>query len=104
MTVTTTTTTNSDSGDGIITEFSFTFEILTDADIKVIVVTDSTGAEDVKDLNVDYTVTGAALPTGGTVTFTTAPASGETVFLLRNMDITQPTDYTPNDPFPAKNT
>jgi len=102
MTVSATTTTNSYSGDGSTTEFSFTFEILTDADIKVIVVTDSTGAESVKTLSTDYAVTGAALPAGGTVTFTTAPASGETVFLLRNMNITQPTDYTANDPFPAE--
>jgi len=37
------------------------------------------------------------------VTFVTAPASGETVHIKRgNMALTQPTNYTPNDPFPAE--
>ena len=39
---------------------------------------------------------------GGTVTFVTAPPTGNTVVLLRITPLTQLTDYTPNDPFPAE--
>jgi hypothetical protein len=38
---------------------------------------------------------------GGNVTFVTAPASGITVVIRRASPLTQTTDYTPNDPFPA---
>jgi hypothetical protein len=103
MTVSTTTTAVSAAGDGSTTDFTFTFEILAAEDLKVIVVTDSTGAESEKTLTTDYTVAGVGQVNGGTVTFVTAPASGETVHIKRgNMALTQPTNYTPNDPFPAE--
>jgi len=103
MTVSTTTTAVSAAGDGSTTDFTFTFEILAAEDLKVIVVTDSTGAESEKTLTTDYTVAGVGQVSGGTVTFVTAPASGETVHIKRgNMALTQPTNYTPNDPFPAE--
>ena len=103
MTVSTTTTAVSAAGDGSTTDFTFTFEILAASDLRVIVVTDSTGAESEKTLTTDYTVAGVGQVNGGTVTFVTAPASGETVHIKRgNMALTQPTNYTPNDPFPAE--
>ena len=105
MTVTTTTTTNTYTGDGTTTAFSFTFEILETTDIKVIVVTTATGVESVRSIgtgSTNYAVTGTGNVNGGTVTFVTAPTASETVFLMRNMGFTQPTDYRTNDPFPAE--
>ena len=105
MTVTTTTTTNTYTGDGSTTAFSFTFEILETTDIKVIVVTTATGAESVRSIgtgSTNYAVTGTGNVNGGTVTFVTAPTSSQTVFLMRNMGFTQPTNYRVNDPFPAE--
>ena len=105
MTVTTTTTTNTYTGDGTTTAFSFTFEILETTDIKVIVVTTATGVESVRAIgtgSTNYAVTGTGNVNGGTVTFVTAPTASETVFLMRNMSFTQPTDYRTNDPFPAE--
>jgi hypothetical protein len=46
-------------------------------------------------------VSGVGNTGGGNITFVTAPATGETVVLLRAIPLTQATDYTPNDPFPA---
>jgi hypothetical protein len=46
-------------------------------------------------------VTGVGSSSGGNVVFVTAPASGETVVILRDTALTQGTDYQPADPFPA---
>ena len=48
-----------------------------------------------------YTVSNVGVASGGNVTFGSAPASGVTVVIRRNSPLTQLTDYTPNDPFPA---
>jgi hypothetical protein len=101
MTVSSTTSKVSYSGNGSTVAFTVTFYFLADADIKVL-VRSANGTEVVKTLNTDYTITGAGDPAGGTVTFGTAPASGQTVVLARNVPLTQVTDYTPNDPFPAE--
>ena len=103
MTVSSLTTKNSYSGNGSTSAFSYTFKIFDDDDVTVIIRTDSTGAETVKTKTTHYTVSGVGNAGGGTITFTSGniPASGETVLLLRNTPLTQATDYTPNDPFPA---
>ena len=116
MTVSSTTTKVSFSGDGTTSAFAYSFKIFNDSDLVVIVRTDSTGAEVTKTLNTDYLVSNAGESDGGTVTFkfdtgnssdsnydTTdrRPQSGETVLLKRVMTLTQNTDYTPNDSFPA---
>ncbi len=101
MTVSTTNTRNSYSGNGSTTVFAYTFKIFDDDDITVIVRTDSTGVEATKTKTTHYTVSGVGSASGGNITFGSAPASGETVVLLRTTARTQLTDYTPNDPFPA---
>ena len=101
MTVSSTTTKNSYSGDGSTTVFAYTFKIFDDDDVSVIVRTDATGSETVKTKTTHYTVSGVGNANGGNITFGTAPASGETVVLIRDTSQTQTTDYTPNDPFPA---
>jgi len=102
MTVSSTNTRNSYSGDASTTVFAYTFKIFDEDDITVILRTDSTGSESVQTKTTDYTVSGVGNAGGGNVTFTTAPASGITVVLLRETARTQATDYTPNDPFPAE--
>lgn len=101
MTVSSTTSKVSYSGNGSTVAFSVTFYFLASAHLKV-VVRSSTGTETVKTLGTHYTVTGAGDPAGGTVTMLTAPASGETIVISRNVPLTQVTDYQANDPFPAE--
>jgi hypothetical protein len=101
MTVSSTTSKVSYSGNGSTVAFTVTFYFLASSDIKVL-VRSANGTEVVKTLGTDYTVTGAGDPAGGTVTFGTAPISGQTVVLARSVPLTQVTDYTPNDPFPAE--
>ena len=104
MTVSSLTTKNSHSGDGSTSAFPYTFKIFNEDDVTVIIRTDSTGTESPKNISSGhYTVSGVGNTNGGNVTFTSGntPASGETVLLLRNTPLTQATDYTPNDPFPA---
>tara|TARA_R100000655_G_scaffold6558_4_gene18694 strand:+ start:2338 stop:4476 length:2139 start_codon:yes stop_codon:yes gene_type:complete len=100
MTVSSTTTRNSYSGNGSTTTFAYGFKIFADADLTVILRA-STGAETVQSLTTHYTVTNAGNASGGNVVFGSAPASGVTVVIRRNMGITQATDYVANDPFPA---
>ena len=100
MTVSSLTVKNSYNGDNTTTAFSYTFPIHTAAELQVI-ERSALGTETVKTLNSDYTITdnGAA---GGSVNFSTAPANGVTIVLLRNTSLTQEVDYVSNDPFPAE--
>lgn len=102
MTVSSTTTKNSYSGDGSTTVFSYTFKIFDEDDIAVILRDDTTGTETTQTITTHYSVSGVGSAGGGNITFVTAPASGKTVVLLRATPLTQLTDYTPNDPFPAE--
>ena len=103
MTISTTTIRNSYSGNGSTTAFAYTFPINTTSEISVI-ERSATGTETVKSegsgsTNYGISDNGAS---GGTVTMVTAPASGTTLVLRRNTDLTQETDYVANDPFPAE--
>lgn len=100
MTVSSTTTKVSYAGNGSTVAFSVPFYFLTNADLKVI-ARSALGAETVKIITTDYTVTGAGVLAGGTVTMVVAPASGVTLVIQRNVALTQEVDYQPNDPFPA---
>jgi hypothetical protein len=100
MTVSSTTSKVSFSGNGSTTAFAVSFYFLANSDLKV-TLRKADGSEVVKTLATDYTVTGAGSLSGGTVTMGTAPASGETLVITRNVALTQPIDYQPNDPFPA---
>jgi len=116
MTVSSTTTKNSYSGDGSTHEFTYGFKITAASELKVIIRTDATAAEAEESTN-NYVITGIDSDSGGTVLFkydtgnpadahysTTdyRPQTGETVLLKRDLPLTQTTDYTPNDPFPAE--
>ena len=103
MTVSTTTNRASYSGNGTNDTFAYAFKIFADADLTVIIrATD--GTETTKTLTTHYTVTGAGTDSGGNVVFTSGniPTATETVVILRQLDLTQGTDYVANDPFPAE--
>jgi hypothetical protein len=105
LTVSTTSIKNSAAGNGSTTAFTYTFKAFASSEIKVFIRTDSTGAEAQRSEgsgSTNYSVSGVGSATGGTVTFVTAPASGETVVIRRQTAQTQGTDYVENDPFPAE--
>ena len=106
MTVSTTSSKQAaQTGDGSNKTFQYGFRILSASDLEVRIRTTSTGAEtDPLTLTTDYTVTNVGQAGGGNVVLTasyTAPTSDQQVFIKRVMDLTQTTDYVPNDPFPA---
>lgn len=88
------------NGNGTTTAFATVFQFLDEADLKV-VVTSSAGVETTKVLTTDYTVTGAGDSGGGTVTFVTAPATGEKINITSNVTLDQQTDYTEGGSFSA---
>jgi hypothetical protein len=98
MTVSSTTTKVSYSGNGSTTVFAYTFKIFAAAEITVI-IRDATGTETVKSLTTHFTLSNIGVDGGGNVTFGSAPASGETVVLIRNTPNTQTLDLVENDPF-----
>jgi len=98
MTISSTANRTSTAGNGSTTAFSFPY---LDDDLKVILVVDSTGIETTQTITTHYTVTGAGVAAGGTVTMVTAPASGETLVVIREAQYTQGLDLVENDPFPS---
>lgn len=88
------------AGNGVTTAFATTFQFFDNTDIVVTEIVDATGVETVKTLTTHYTVSGGDGATG-TVTMLTAPASGVTLVLEREVPYTQATDYISNDSFPA---
>lgn len=95
MTVSTSTSRIEYTGDAVTTVFSFPYYFLANGDLKVYL----DGV--LQTITTHYTVTGAGMGAGGTVTFVTAPPSADVVVIYREVAITQAVDYTPNDPFPA---
>src|SRR5215813_11139159 len=93
-------------GDGSTVTFPFPHYFEDDNDITVIVYT--SGDASIKTLNADYTISGTKDPdldayiSGANVVFTTAPASGTTVLIVRDTSDDQPTSYTELGSFPAK--
>ncbi len=92
MTVTAAPSVNNHVGNGVTTVFAYGFKILQAADLKVtvngVIVT-------------NYTVSGVRDPTGGSITFTPAPANGAAIRIARNMAIARGTDYQFNGALPA---
>ena len=98
MTVSSSTIKNSYSGDGSTTAFAYGFKIFAAADLTVI-IRSSTGVETVKTITTHYDVSNVGVDGGGNVTFGSAPASGETVVIIRSTANTQTLDLVENDPF-----
>jgi len=92
---------NQYSCNGSQTEFPYTFRILDEEHLKV-VLTDSGGTETVLTLTTDYTVSGVGDASGGNVTTVETYASGNTITIVRDVPLTQETDYIEGDDFPAQ--
>lgn len=88
------------SGNGATTVFSFPYYFLQNADLLVI-LTDASGNETTQAISSQYTVTGATVPAGGSVTMVTAPATGSTLTIIRNPSPVQPLTLIENDPLPV---
>lgn len=87
------------TGNGSTVDFAVTFPFQADADIAV--VTTVAGADTTEILNVGYTVSGEGTSGGGNVRFVTAPASGTTITIYRNLDLNQTRDFRYNGSFPT---
>src|SRR5512136_1491005 len=85
---------------------SVPFYFLENSHIKAVTVATETVPSITLVLGTDYTLTGAGNPAGGTLTtiatLANGLAAGSKVVIKRNVPITQPTSYSPNDAFPAK--
>ena len=103
MTISSVINRTSTAGNGVVTAFSFPYLFFNQDDLKVILVVDSTNVETVKTITTHYTVAGAGVAAGGTVTMGAAPASGETLVIIREEQYTQTLDLVENDPFPSDN-
>ncbi|KFB11023.1 hypothetical protein [Nitratireductor basaltis] len=79
------------AGDGSTTAFSYPVRFDEDDEL-IVILRDSDGNDTVKALGSDYTVSGEGNDAGGTVTFTTAPASSVTVVIYRSTEETQVVD------------
>jgi hypothetical protein len=88
------------TANGSTTTFPFTFTVLSDADLAVM-LRDSDGTETIVSTN-DYTVTLAGdAPSTGSVVFDTAPASGNEVWVYLDPAFTQETEFADGHPFIA---
>lgn len=102
MTIATTTNRVSYAGNGSTTVFSFPYYFLQNADLVVLKRDNTTGVETTQVITTNYTITGAGLPAGGSVTMLSAPASGETLIIYRDPAKVQDLDLVENDPMPAE--
>ena len=84
------------TGDGSTVDFDYTFPI--PSEDEVIVQLTTSGVVTLP----TYTITGIGNASGGTVTMASAPASGSTLLIKRDVELTQEADYTKYDSFPAE--
>lgn len=92
-------------GDGVVTNFDFTFLVLSDEDALPLLL-HADGVELALTPGVDYTVTpnvDQVADPGGTVAFTLAPATGQTVVVLGDLAFEQPVALPPGGNFRAEN-
>lgn len=82
--------------DGATVDFTYPFPIFDAADLDVFV--DAV----LQTLSTDYTVAGAGVSAGGTVSFITAPADGASVTLVRRLAIKRTSDFQASGEFRAK--
>lgn len=83
---------NEYTGNGSSTVYAYTFLLLAAADLVVKINGTATTA---------YTLSGVGVSSGGNVTFTTAPASGATVLISREIPLSRSIEYQTNGDFRA---
>jgi len=94
--ITDATAANRYTGNGSTTVFAYSERITVKTDLEVLVNLV------VKTVDTDYTVSGVDNPSGGNVTFGTAPANGFSVVILRKQPFEQASNYVANEDFPAE--
>lgn len=77
------------TGNGVTTVFAYNFRILDAAHIEVVRTVNGTASTVSPS---EYTVSGVGSNAGGNVTFTIAPAAGQTITVVRNAPFTQQVD------------
>lgn len=100
MTLSATATRNDYNGDGSTTTFAFGFIAWAASEVKVY-VRSSDGTETLKTLTTHYTLSPVSYPSAGNVVFVTAPASGETVHIIRSQSMAQALDLVNGDSLPS---
>lgn len=103
MAVSTTTNRVSYSCNGSVTDFDFTFPIFQSSDLQVYLRTVATGVEVLLTETTDYSVapTNNDYENGGTVTTVATYTSAYELLIIREVPLTQQTDYVDGDAFPA---
>lgn len=86
------------AGETVTVDFLF----FKNADLVVYVKDQTTGAITNLTLDTDYSVTGAGVSTGGTVTMITTQTAGDKIIVDRWLDVLQPTGFPETGAFPAK--
>ncbi len=97
MTVSSTQSRKDYAGDGATTQFTVPYFFIENADI-VATLRSTGGAETTWTEGTEYTLTGAGVPSGGTLTAVSTgtdftPQSGETLVIKRKEQFTQPSDF-----------
>lgn len=88
------------NGSTVDVPFNKTFNLATDLTVYLTVI--ATGVSTTQTLGVDYTVTGAGVNGGGTVTFTVAPPSTVRGTIVRTVGLDQSSIFNENGAFPVK--
>jgi hypothetical protein len=89
-------------GDGVQVDFAVGFQALAEGDLVVYLTDPNDTSNPVKlTLTMDYTVSGNLYTGTGVVTMLVAPAAGYIISILRDMTLSQETDYEQYDDFPA---
>lgn len=88
-------------GNGTTTQFAVPFYFINNTDIQAS-VNDGTTTTDLV-LGTDYTLTGAGVETGGTLTTSVPVAQGSEIAILRTVAYKQEMDIPENDIFPSQN-
>lgn len=95
------------AGDNSTTSFYFPYKTMSNLDIYVYTVVNSTGISTGKNLDTHYTISGTLTNNiyedGCTITFLTAPLSTESVVILRDVPATQTLELTENGKIPSDN-
>lgn len=89
-------------GDGSTTVFTVTFEFFNNTDLKVYSTVIATGASTLLTLTTDYTLTGAGVGVGGTLTMLVAPANTVRITIARVVNLIQASVYNEDADFPVK--
>jgi hypothetical protein len=103
MTLSTTTSRVAHAADGVSTTFAFAFKIWAASNLKVYLRNTTTLVDTLQALGANYAVDIVTYPATGNVVFTSAPAAGQTVVIVRDMPLTQELDLIASGAFAAEN-